>query len=85
MRGATLDEGIAPSWRVEKLALKLFGYGTPNRRVGLFFKQGTKMYYNIVTPELPVVISLTDEFYDLLILGVANPRELVDQINNLGQ
>lgn len=77
VRGATIDTGVLVDF-----AWKVGGYHTPNKWVGHFARHGEKLFYNIEKPELPVVITLEDEKFDRLILGVEQPRELVDQLNN---
>ena len=36
---------------------------------------------HVTRPEIPIVIQLKDEHYDRLVLGVEQPRELVNRIN----
>ena len=49
---------------------------------GTFYLGGDKTFFNIKRTSKPVVIQLHDEDYDRIVIGVENPRHLVDQINN---
>lgn len=76
--GATIDEGILD----ESKGLKGPGTAIPGYWAGTFTKNGEKTFYNIKRSHKPVVIQLQHEYYTRLILGVENPNQLVDTINN---
>lgn len=78
--GATIDEGIFKSLQQ--------GFRNPGTAIpgiyyaGTFYLGGDKTFFNLKRTSTPVVIQLHDEDYDRIVIGVAEPRQLVDQINN---
>ncbi|KRM01481.1 hypothetical protein LG045_08220 [Limosilactobacillus gastricus] len=78
--GATIDEGI--------FGHLVQGFQNPGTAIpgiyyaGTFYLGGDKTFFNIKRTSKPVVIQLHDEDYDRIVIGVENPRHLVDQINN---
>jgi len=76
--GASIDAGILK----EKKGLRMPGTAIPGYWAGTFRKTGEETFFNIKQTSEPVVIQLKDERYTRLVIGVAQPRELVNQINN---
>lgn len=77
VRGATVDEGI-----LKHLGLRAPGTGLPGViAAGTFYKDGDRQFVYWHRGETPVVIELTHEKYDRLIIGVDHPQALVDAIN----
>ncbi|MGO2722681.1 MAG: PH domain-containing protein [Lactobacillus sp.] len=76
--GASIDNGILK----ESKGLRLPGTAVPGYWTGSFFKDGEESFFNVKMSDQAVVIQLKDEKYTRLILGVANPTELVNAINN---
>ncbi|UQS86393.1 hypothetical protein MOO44_05600 [Nicoliella spurrieriana] len=77
--GATIDNEILN----ESKGIKDGGTNIPGYYAGTFIKNNRKSFFNIKRSSTAVVIELTNENYNQLFIGVDNPRELVDQINNL--
>ncbi|KFI39329.1 hypothetical protein BACT_0159 [Bifidobacterium actinocoloniiforme DSM 22766] len=75
--GATEDPGILD----QPKGLRDPGTAVGGLWAGSFVLQGERSFWNVARPERPVVIQLTGEPYSRLVLGVANPRALVDRIN----
>lgn len=75
--GATIDPEILDSSQ----GLRSPGLHTPGKWAGTYTQAGEKAFINVTRPSIPVVVHLADEQYTHLILGVENPRELVDLIN----
>ncbi|WEV74432.1 hypothetical protein OZX74_02510 [Bifidobacterium sp. ESL0798] len=79
--GATVDPGMRLAKRG---AIRTPGLSTPGKHAGTFkFEDGDTEFWNIQQPEQPLVIQLRNEKFDRLILGVADPRDTADAINNL--
>lgn len=78
IKGATLDQEILQDRGMRAPGLAGFG-----KYVGTFRKEGEKTYFDVSHNETPVVIQLENEYYDRLVLGVENPKKVVDDINNL--
>lgn len=76
--GASIDAGILK----EKKGLRMPGTAIPGYWAGTFHKTGEETFFNIKQTSESVVIQLKDERYTRLVIGVAQPRELVNQINN---
>src|SRR5215471_2405961 len=74
VKGATIDEGILS----EGKGIKAPGANFPGKSVGTFRKEGEKVFYNITHKEIPVFDGLENEKFDRLVLGVENPKQLVD-------
>lgn len=54
-----------------------------NYWAGTFRKDGEKTFFNIKSADhKPVVVQLANENYTRLVLGVDNPEEIVDLVNN---
>lgn len=77
--GASIDSGILN----DSKGLKMPGTAVPGYWAGTFRKDGEVTFFNIKKSSLPVVIQLRDETYNRLVIGVAEPREVVQAINNL--
>lgn len=73
---------IAAGILKEKKGLRMPGTAIPGYWAGTFRKTGEETFFNIKQTSEPVVIQLKDERYTRLVIGVAQPRELVNQINN---
>lgn len=78
VRGATLDNGML----LEKRGIRLGGTAIGGYYAGTFVKAGEKVFYNANLKDQVVVITLRDEDYAYMVLGVENPRKLVDEINS---
>lgn len=78
VKGASVDRGIIN----EPKGFRELGTGLPDYLGGTFTHEGIKSFYNIKIGEIPVVIQLENEKYTRLILGVENPKKVVDDINN---
>lgn len=82
IKGATIDDGILK---------ELKGFRAPGTSIlgvyyaGTFYINGEKTFFNIKRSSEAVVIQLDNYDYDRVIIGVENPRELVDQINRVIQ
>ncbi len=76
--GASEDPGILDDTK----GLRSPGLHTPGKWAGTFTQHGEKIFWNVTSPEHPIVIQLNNEDYARLVIGVNNPREIVDQINN---
>lgn len=76
--GASIDAGILK----EKKGLRMPDTAIPGYWAGTFRKAGEETLFNIKQTSTPVVIQLKASRYTRLVIGVAQPRELVDQINN---
>ncbi|MGX7042126.1 hypothetical protein [Leuconostoc holzapfelii] len=76
--GASIDAGILK----ESKGLRMPGTAIPGYWAGTFRKAGEETFFNIKQTSEPVVIQLKDARYTRIVIGVAQPRELVDQINN---
>lgn len=80
--GATIDPGILQDFK---------GIRAPGAAIlgqyyaGTFYLAGEKTFFNVKRGSQPVVIQLKDDDYARLVLGVANPREFVDQVNRCAQ
>lgn len=77
VRGATVDSGIMD----EGKGLRGPGLGLPNVWRGTFRIRGERTFWNINRPEQPLVIQLQGEHFIRLVLGVRNPQQLADKIN----
>ncbi|MBW1605366.1 hypothetical protein [Lactobacillus sp. Sy-1] len=77
--GATIDNEILN----ESKGIKDGGTNISGYYAGTFIKSNRKSFFNVKKSSTAVVIELTNENYNQLVIGVDNPRELVDQINNL--
>ncbi|MDV7757437.1 hypothetical protein [Liquorilactobacillus mali] len=76
--GASIDTGILN----ESKGIKFPGTTLPGYWSGSFKKIGEESFFNIKRGNKPVVIQLKNEKYTRLILGVDNPENVVDLINN---
>ncbi|EJE99341.1 hypothetical protein [Liquorilactobacillus mali] len=76
--GASIDTGILN----ESKGIKFPGTTLPGYWSGSFKKIGKESFFNIKRGNKPVVIQLKNEKYTRLILGVDNPENVVDLINN---
>lgn len=77
--GATLDKDIL------KIRLRAWRFGTylPGfYRAGSFYVNHEKIFFNVKNSSNPVVIQLHGEKFDRLVIGIDNPRERVNEINN---
>lgn len=77
VRGATFDPGA----NNEPKGLRAPGLAIPGKWAGTFLRDGEKSFWNVSKPGETVVVELTNEHYDRLILTVNDPRALVDRIN----
>lgn len=76
--GASIDTGILN----ESKGLRAPGTSLPGYWSGSFKKDGEESFFNIRRENKPVVIQLKNEKYTRLILGVDDPENVVDLINN---
>ena len=49
---------------------------------GTFYQNGKKVFWDVHDPEKTIVIDLSDERYNQLIVEVADPREAINLIQN---
>lgn len=61
---------------------RVLGTSLPGYWSGSFKKDGEESFFNIRRENKPVVIQLKNEKYTRLILGVDDPENVVDLINN---
>ncbi|MBM7544271.1 hypothetical protein JOC59_000988 [Weissella beninensis] len=74
---------IEPAILNESKGLRAPGTALPGYYwAGNFRKHGTESFFNINKGNTPVVIQLKNEKYTRLIIGVADPENLVALINN---
>lgn len=76
--GASIDTGILN----DSKGLRAPETFLPEYWTGSFKKDGEESFFNIKRENKPVVIQLKNEKYTRLILGVNNPEDVVDLINN---
>lgn len=78
--GATIDPGILKDFK----GIRSPGTAVPGLYyAGTFYNQQEKLFFNIRTSSMPVVIQLRNEEYDRIVIGVEDPRKLVEYLNNL--
>ena len=78
VRGATFDPGIVH----EPKGLRAPGLHIPGAAViGTFHRAGEKHFWDVRVGTQAIVIELTDETYDRLVVDVKDPRSTVDTIN----
>jgi len=79
VRGATADPGIVH----EPKGLRAPGLHVPGVAViGTFHRDNEKHFWDVRSGAHTVVIELTEEKYDRLIIDVQDPRATVDAINH---
>ncbi len=79
VRGATADPGIVH----EPKGLRAPGVHVPGSAViGTFQRDGETQFWDVRSGARAVVIELTGEAYDRLIVDAENPRSTVDMIND---
>lgn len=62
--------------------LKLAGADIPNHfRAGLFYQEGNKVFWDVRHPEKTIVVELNDEKYAKLIIEVADPETVLQEVN----
>ncbi|MCK8624862.1 hypothetical protein [Apilactobacillus xinyiensis] len=78
--GATVDKGIINTFKgVKRPGLSISGH----KWCGVFQLDNHKSFWNVTNGETPLVITLKNEKYDSLILGVNNAKTFESLINNL--
>ena len=77
VRGATFDPGATH----EPKGLRAPGLAIPGKWAGTFYRDGEKSFWNVSAPGETIVIELTDEKFDRLVLTVEQPRSVVDTVN----
>ena len=76
--GIRLDEELVNKWWH---GIKFPGANIPHViTAGTFYQQGKRVFWDIHHPKQAVVISLTDETYNELVIEVENPEIFVEQI-----
>ena len=78
VRGATADPGIVR----ERKGLRAPGLQVPGAVIGTFHRNGEKHFWDVRSGTRAVVIELTDEDYDRLVVEVPDPRATVDAVNH---
>lgn len=78
VRGATVD----PAARREARGLRGPGLAFFGKRVGTFYRDGDRTYWNVSGRGTAIVIELADEHFTRLIVSVQRADALVDRINN---
>lgn len=79
VRGATHDPGM----KNEPKGLRFPGLRMGEKLAGTFHSNGEKLFWNVSGFENTVVIELTDEEFDRLVLTVDDPETTVERINDL--
>ena len=77
VRGATFDPGA----NNEPKGLRAPGLAIPGKWAGTFHRDGDRSFWNVSAPGDTIVVELTDEHYDRLVLTVDQPRSVVDTVN----
>lgn len=79
VRGVTADPGAAG----EPKGLRAPGAHIPGvLAVGTFYRHGERVFWDVRNPGRVVVIQLTGERYDRLVVEVADPRATVELIES---
>lgn len=78
VRGATFDPGA----NNEPKGIRAPGLAVAGKWAGTFNRDGDKSFWNVSTPGETIVIELSDEHYDRLVLTVEQPRSVVDAVNS---
>ena len=76
--GASIDTVILN----EHKGIRAPGTSIPGYWAGSFTKAGEKSFFNVKRGSKPVVIQLKSEEFTRLVLGVEDPEDVVDWINN---
>lgn len=79
VRGATHDPGM----KNEPKGLRFPGLRMGEKLAGTFHSNGEKLFWNVSGFENTVVIELTGEEFDRLVLTVDDPVTIVERINSL--
>lgn len=68
-------------------ALRLPGTSIPGvyYYAGTYYQDNSKLFLNVKSTQKPLVIQLHDTKYNQIVLGVANPTALAQQINAVVQ
>ena len=78
VRGATVDPGIVR----EPKGIRAPGLHIPGAAaIGTFRRDGEKHFWDVRGGSHAVVVQLDDESYDRLVVEVADPHAVVDEIN----
>lgn len=77
IQGATFD----PGFNHEPKGIRAPGLGLPWKWAGTFILEGEKSFWNVSNATSTIVIRLKDEKYAQLVLTVADPKGVVDEIN----
>ncbi|MGX5695434.1 hypothetical protein ACWKWP_04480 [Agromyces soli] len=77
VRGATIDPGVS----AEPKGVRAPGLAMPGKWAGTFHRDGERVFWNVSSPDPTIVIELTGEHFDRLVLSVERPREIVDAVN----
>jgi hypothetical protein len=80
IKGAHVDQTPAMGWFQ---GLKLIGADFPNLfRAGTFYQEGELVFWDVRHPEQTIVIELSHEHFQKLIVEVSDPHASVEMINN---
>jgi len=77
VRGATVDPGA----NRESKGIRAPGLGLPTKSAGTFYRDGQRSFWNVSNSDRTIVVELRNERFSRLVLTVADPRQLVDEIN----
>ncbi len=78
--GVRLDDEIVKEWWH---GFRLPGSNLPGViTAGTFYQQGKRVFWDIHHPDMAVVISLSHESYDELVIEVADPRDFAADLSN---
>ncbi|MDR2976220.1 MAG: hypothetical protein LBV19_02760 [Streptococcaceae bacterium] len=64
-------------------AWRELGTGLPRKKVGLYSENGVKAYVNVKHGEKPLLIELENNEYDQLVLGVTDPKPIINKLEAL--
>ncbi|MGB2722283.1 MAG: hypothetical protein WBG53_17195 [Rhodococcus sp. (in: high G+C Gram-positive bacteria)] len=78
VRGATHDPGASK----EPKGIRAPGLGLPGKTAGTFHRDGVRTFYNVTGSADTIVIELEQQEYQRLVLTVADPRAVVQSVNN---
>ena len=83
IRGCRVDPSVARGWWH---GIKAPGTNLPGViTAGSFYQQGKRVFWDVHDPERTVVVELSDERYDELIIEVANPADAIRLLQSQGQ
>jgi hypothetical protein len=83
IRGCREDPGVAQGWWH---GIKAPGTSVPGViTAGTFYQHGKRIFWDVHDPERTIVVELSDERYDELIVEVASPADAIRLLRAQGQ